>query len=89
MSKGVDETKKETWNAERENKNDKPRVFFLKKVFFFVEKGENCRIGGNTFYVLQIITPLSQNCRENGVSCHNVKATQQTQAKQRKTDQNK
>ena len=49
----------------------------------FGEKHNISLIARNHFYVSLIITPLSkpQNCRENCVSCHNVKATQQTQTK--------
>ena len=81
-----------TKNNKKQQKNKKIQVMkrkmtnqecFWKKGFGGKKEQNISRIAGNPFSVSQIITPFEkpQNCRENGVSCHNLKAKQQTQTK--------
>ena len=83
------------WKTEEKTReNDKPRVV-LEKGLGGGGGGANeqniSRIAGNPLSVSAIIAPLlkkkTQNCRENGVCCHNLKAKQQTQTKKRKINQ--
>ena len=48
-------------------------------------------IAGHRCYVSQIITVIKkqQNCRENGVNCHNLKAKHQTQEKEKEKPRKK
>ena len=88
VSKGVDEEKHgmlkgKTEEKEKTRENDKPRVFLKKRALGAKILQNMSRIAGNSFSVLEIITPFEkpQNCRENGVSCHSLKAKQQIQTK--------
>ena len=74
--------KGKTEEKEKTRENDKPRVFLKKGLWGEQTSKASLKITGNPFSVSEIITPLFENrqkCRENGVSCHNHKAKQQTQ----------
>ena len=71
--------------------NDKPRVVLNKGLGGGGENKQNIsRIAGNPLSVSAILAPLlkkTQNCRENGVCCHNLKARQQARTKKMKINQ--
>ena len=81
------------WKTEEKTReNDKPRVVLEKGLGGGGGNEQNIsRIAGNPLSVSAIIAPLlkkkTQNCRENGVCCPNLKAKQQTQTKKRKINQ--
>ena len=72
-----------------QDKMTKPRVVLNKGLGGGGENKQNIsRIAGNPLSVSAILAPLlkkkTQNCKENGVCCHNLKARQQTQTKKKK-----
>ena len=79
-----------TEEKEKARENDKPRVF-LKKGLCGGGGGKGAKHLSNCRKPFLCIsydsTPFEkkQNCRENGVCCHNLKAKQQTQTKKGKS----